>query len=433
MTYTKKTQTTRYDVVIAGGGAAGMFCACELAKSGMRVLIVEPNRNLGRKLRITGKGRCNLTNNCAPDQVIKNTVRNPRFLYSCLNGFSPADIMNWFENEGVELKTERGGRVFPASDRADDIAAAMENLLKRFGCRIAKDRVKRIAVSDLAVAGVECEKATYFTDFAVIATGGKSYPATGSTGDGYEIASMLGHTVVSPEPSLVPIEIKERLSGEITGLALKNVTLSLLADGRSTPLFSQLGELAFERYGISGPLALSASSYMSEAKIASGQYRIEIDLKPGLTPQQLERRIQRDFDDTPSVEFADSLSRLLPLKIIPEILRLSGISPEKKCGQIERQERERLAQLLKHFELTPMRLRPIEEAIITSGGISVKEIIPATMQSKLVKGLYFAGEVIDCDALTGGYNLTIAFSTAYAAAHDIINKSSSRKDNQNEH
>lgn len=409
-----------FDVIIVGGGAAGLFAGCILAESGVKTAIIEPNRKLGRKLRITGKGRCNLTNNCPADNVIKNILRNPKFLYSALAAFAPADTIEWFEKRGVPLKTERGNRVFPVSDRADDIADALERELKRFKAAIIKDSVSEILSENGMVAGVKCREKEYFTKNVIIATGGRSYPRTGSTGDGYTLASALGHTITPVLPSLVPIVTQERYPADLCGLGLKNVTLTLWENSRKKPLFSEIGELSFMPYGISGPLTLSASCFILPERIDSGEYRISIDLKPGLTAEQLIKRIQRDFDYLPGEEFEKSLSRLLPSQLIPVIVELSGISPKKQCNQITKEEKEQLASLLKNLTFTPMELRPIDEAIVTRGGIKVSEINPGSMESKLVNGLYFAGEVIDVDAFTGGFNLQIAFSTAYLAAKDII-------------
>lgn len=413
------TDFTDSDVIVIGGGAAGMFSACLLAKAGKRVIIIEPNRKLGRKLRITGKGRCNLTNNSSNDNIIKNIVRNPKFMYSALSGFSSADVMDWFETRGVKLKTERGARVFPVSDNANDIADAMEKELHRYRAVVVKDIALRILAENGRVTGVECADRDYYAENVILSTGGSSYPATGSTGDGYSMAKKLGHTVTEISASLVPIVCEERFVAYLSGLALKNVTLSLYDIRKKKPVYSELGELSFMPYGIAGPLSLTASCYMNREKLEAGEYRIAIDLKPGLTEEQLERRIQRDFSETPSCEISKAMSRLMPLQMISTFISLADINPNKPCNQVTHEERERIKRLLKRFDLTPLKLRPIDEAIITRGGVSVKEINSASMESKLVKGLYFAGETIDVDALTGGYNLQIAFSTAYAAAKAI--------------
>lgn len=413
------TDFTDSDVIVIGGGAAGMFSACLLAKAGKRVMIIEPNRKLGRKLRITGKGRCNLTNNSSNDNIIKNIVRNPKFMYSALSGFSAADVMDWFETRGVKLKTERGARVFPVSDNANDIADAMEKELRRYRAVVVKNKALRVLVENGRAVGVECADRDYYAENVILSTGGSSYPATGSTGDGYSMAKKLGHTVTEISASLVPIVCRESFVADLSGLALKNVTLSLYDIRKKKPVYSELGELSFMPYGIAGPLSLTASCYMNPEKLDAGEYKITIDLKPGLTEEQLERRIQRDFSETPSCEISKAMSRLMPLQMISTFIGLADIAPNKPCNQVTHEERERIKRLFKRFELTPLKLRPIDEAIITRGGVSVKEINSASMESKLVKGVYFAGEIIDIDALTGGYNLQIAFSTAYAAAKAI--------------
>lgn len=421
------TDFTDSDVIVIGGGAAGMFSACLLAKAGKRVIMIEPNRKLGRKLRITGKGRCNLTNNSSNDNIIKNIVRNPKFMYSALSSFSANDVMDWFETRGVPLKTERGARVFPVSDNANDIADAMEKELKRYRAVIIKDKAMQILVEDGRVIGVKCSDRDYYAENVILATGGCSYPATGSTGDGYEMARSLGHTVTEISASLVPIVCRESFVADLSGLALKNVTLSLCDIKKKKPIYSELGEVSFMPYGIAGPLSLTASCYMNPEKLEAGEYKIAIDLKPGLTDEQLERRIQRDFSETPSREISKAMSRLMPLQMISAFVSLLDIDPNKPCNQVTREERERIKRLLKSFELAPLRLRPIDEAIITRGGVSVKEINSTSMESKLVKGLYFAGEIIDVDALTGGYNLQIAFSTANAAARAICESKGEQK------
>ena len=421
------TDFTDSDVIVIGGGAAGMFSACLLAKAGQRVIMIEPNRKLGRKLRITGKGRCNLTNNSSNDNIIKNIVRNPKFMYSALSSFSANDVMDWFETRGVPLKTERGARVFPVSDNANDIADAMEKELKRYRAVIIKDKAMQILVEDGRVIGVKCSDRDYYAENVILATGGCSYPATGSTGDGYEMARSLGHTVTEISASLVPIVCRESFVADLSGLALKNVTLSLCDIKKKKPIYSELGEVSFMPYGIAGPLSLTASCYMNPEKLEAGEYKIAIDLKPGLTDEQLERRIQRDFSETPSREISKAMSRLMPLQMISAFVSLLDIDPNKPCNQVTREERERIKRLLKRFELAPLRLRPIDEAIITRGGVSVKEINSTSMESKLVKGLYFAGEIIDVDALTGGYNLQIAFSTANAAARAICESKGEQK------
>lgn len=410
----------RADTVIIGGGAAGLFAACELSRCRQNVVVLEPNSKLGRKLRITGKGRCNVTNNCDVETVLKNVPKNPRFLYSALSLLSPDDVMAWFESHGVPLKTERGNRVFPVSDKADDIADALVSECKRFHVRFVKDKATELIMDDGVLLGVKGERDEYFAQNVIIATGGRSYPKTGSTGDGYLLAESVGHTVTNIKPSLVPIVTYERFVCELTDLTLKNVTLALFDKKKKSPLFSEIGEMTFMPYGIAGPLSLSASCLMNVDALAERRYTLSVDLKPGLTSEQLDARILRDFSSEPTMLFMNSLGKLLPRSLIPVIVDLSHVPPLKPVNQITREERMDLVRLLKNLTLTPVDLRPIDEAIITSGGVNVKEINPATMESKLVDGLYFAGEIIDCDGYTGGFNLQIAFSTAYCAARAII-------------
>ncbi len=408
-----RTETVASDVVIIGGGAAGMFAGARLREMGLNVTVLEPTGQTLRKLRISGKGRCNLTNNCTVENVLKNVIRNPKFLYSALDNLSPQDTMAWFEAHSVPLKTERGGRVFPVSDKASDVAAALE----KSDVKIIKDRALGILTENGAVTGVKGEKGEYKADYVILATGGRSYPKTGSTGDGYKLASDLGHTISEPKASLVPIETAERFSEELYSLTIKNVTLSLYGN-KKKPIYSELGEMSFTKYGIAGPLSLSASCFIDDKQ----DYKIVIDLKPGLSMEQLTRRIQRDFDETPNLNFSESLGKLFPRELRPDMVRLSGINPDKPCNQITREEKENLAKVTKALTLTVTGLRPIEEGIVTRGGVKVSEINPKTMESKLISGLYFAGEIIDCDGMTGGYNLQIAFATAETAAKAILSK-----------
>lgn len=403
------------DVIIIGGGAAGAMAGVLCSQRGRKTIIFEPNGKIGKKLLITGKGRCNVTNNCTPDELLKNIPRNPRFLYSAFSRFSSADTMELFEGFGVPLKTERGNRVFPVSDKAADIVSALDRNLKKNGVRIIKEKVTDIIVVDGVCKGVVAGGKQYFSQSVLLATGGKSYPLTGSDGSGYALAEKTGHTVTPLEPSLVPIVCSERYCADMMGLSLRNVTLSLY-DGKKK-IYSELGEMLFTHFGVSGPLVLSASSHIS--KMESGRYKILIDLKPGLSLKQLDARIQRDFSENINRIFGNSLSKLLPAKLVPTAVRLSGIPGETKVNQITREERLAFAQLLKEFPLTVKGFRPIEEAIITSGGINIKEINPKTMESKLVQNLYFAGEIIDTDGYTGGFNLQIAFSTAFCASENL--------------
>lgn len=400
------------DVIIIGGGAAGAFAACHCGMLGKNTIIFEPNGKIGKKLAITGKGRCNVTNNCSNDELMKNIPVNPRFLYSAFSQYSTDDVMNFFENAGVPLKTERGNRVFPQSDKASDIVLALERELKQNKVKIIKEKVTNLLIDDGVCVGVEAGGKEYSAYSVLIATGGSSYPLTGSTGDGYKLAEQAGHNVTKLKPSLVPIVCEEKYCADMMGLSLRNVTLSLYNNDKK--IFSELGEMLFTHFGVSGPLVLSASSHI--AQMEKGRYKMFIDLKPGLSEQQLDARILRDFGDNINRIFGNSLSKLLPAKLVPVAVRLSGIEGERKVNQITREERMSFVKLLKKFPLTVKDFRPIEEAIITSGGVSVKEINPKTMASKLVDGLFFAGEVIDVDAYTGGFNLQIAFSTAYCAA-----------------
>lgn len=411
----KTEKKMNYDVIIIGGGAAGCMAAVRSSLNDRITLVIEPNRRLGRKLMITGKGRCNVTNNCDNDELMKNIPVNPRFLYSAFSEFSTFDTMNFFEMAGVPLKTERGNRVFPVSDKAEDIVNVFERELKRNKVDIIHDKVTEIIIDDGVCCGVKCGNKEIYSQSVLIATGGKSYPLTGSTGDGYRFAEMAGHTVTEIKPSLVPIISEESYCRDMMGLSLKNVTLSLY--DREKCIYKEMGEMLFTHFGISGPLVLSASSHIR--KMERGRYKIKIDLKPALTPEQLDKRIQKDFSEMLNRSFSNSLGKLLPAKLIPVAVELSGIPSDIKVNSITREQRKSFVGLLKNFPVTVKSFRPVEEAIITSGGVSVKEINPKTMESKLVQGLYFAGEVIDVDAYTGGFNLQIAFSTGYCAGDNM--------------
>ncbi len=400
------------DIIMIGGGAAGCFAAVHAARFGKTVLLFEKNDRLGRKLRITGKGRCNVTNNSSTEEHMKNIPVNPRFMYSSFANFDAESTMSFFEELGVPLKTERGNRVFPVSDRADDIADALAAEIKRLGVKVINKRVTKILTENGAVCGVSAGGEEYRSQAVLIACGGKSYPATGSTGDGYALAEALGHTVTELKPSLVPLVSPDKYCAEMMGLSLRNVRLHLM-DG-SKCIYTEQGEMLFTHFGVSGPLVLSASSHIRNMQ--QGRYRLMIDLKPALSPEQLDARIQRDFAENLNRDFQNGIRKLLPAKLIPVAVKLSGISPEQKINGITREERRKFGELLKAFPVRVSGFRPIDEAIITSGGISAKEINPKTMESRLVSGLYFAGEVIDVDAYTGGFNLQIAFSTAYTAA-----------------
>lgn len=416
----RKFPMNKSDVIIVGGGAAGLFSAVMLARNGVKCLVLEQNKILGKKLLITGKGRCNVTNNCDTQTVMKNIPRNPRFMYSPLSQFAPEDTMRFFEELGVKLKTERGNRVFPESDKSQSIVNALVDEAKRLGVRFAKERVTEIKEQNGRISQVITDKSSYLTEYVILATGGKSYPSTGSKGDGYTFSQKLGHTVTELKGSLVPLVTEESEACEMMGLSLKNVTLTLVDNQKNKKLYSEMGEMLFTHFGVSGPLVLSASAHID--KVEKGRYTLSIDLKPALSEKQLDERILRDFSEEKNRDFANSLGRLLPSTMIPIIVSRSKIPPDLKVNSITREQRLSLVSLIKNYTLTVRDFRPIDEAIITSGGVSIKEISPKTMESKLVEGLYFAGEIIDVDAYTGGFNLQIAFSTAYAAASAITEK-----------
>lgn len=403
----------KYDCIVIGGGAAGCMAAVTAGRLGKSVLLLEKNDIIGKKLLITGKGRCNVTNNSDINEFMNNIPVNPRFLYSSYSQFGSEDVIDFFEYMGVPLKTERGNRVFPVSDRSSDIVSALAKAIKECGTEIKNYTVTDIIIEDSSIMGVECGDKTFLSDSVLIATGGKSYHNTGSTGDGYRFAETAGHTVTALKPSLVPLISEEKYCSDLMGLSLKNVTLTLKDKKNSKILYSELGEMLFTHFGVSGPLVLSASSHIKNME--ENRYQLLIDLKPGLLEEKLDLRIQRDFSEQINKDFINSLRKLLPSKIIPVIVELSGINGETKVNQITRKQRNKLVKILKAFPITVKGFRPIDEAIITSGGVSVNEINPKTMESKLVKGLYFAGEVIDTDAYTGGFNLQIAFSTGYTA------------------
>ena len=388
------------------------MAAVQAARFGKSVIVFEKNERTGRKLRITGKGRCNVTNNSTVEEHMRNIPVNPRFLYSSYSCFDASDTMNFFEDLGVPLKTERGNRVFPVSDKADDIADALAREMKRLGVKLIHKRVSGLIAENGRCCGVKAGGERYLSSSVLIACGGKSYPNTGSDGDGYMLAASAGHTITDIKPSLVPMTSPDRYCAEMMGLSLRNVTLNLY--DRSELIYSELGEMLFTHFGVSGPLVLSASSHIRDMQ--PDRYRLRIDLKPGLTAEQLDLRIQRDFKENLNRDFTNGIRKLLPSKLIPVAVRLSGISPEQKVNGITREQRRKFGELVKAFPVRISGFRPIEEAIITSGGVSVREINPKTMESKLLPGLFFAGEVIDVDAYTGGFNLQIAFSTAYSAA-----------------
>lgn len=399
-----------YDVIVIGGGASGMMAATTAASLGKSVLLIDKNERLGRKLLITGKGRCNITNDCDANEFLKNIPTNSRFLYSAISQFSTEDTKNFFESLGVKLKTERGNRVFPCSDKAVDVVDAMVKSCAQNGVKVKKGRVVQI----LEPTGVMLESGEkIYSTSIIICTGGKSYPLTGSSGDGYTLATSVGHTIVPARASLVPIESYCEDCKDMQGLSLKNVTLSLVEIVTGKKIYSELGEMLFTHFGLSGPLVLSASAHITD--IVPDKYNIVIDLKPGLDDTQLDTRILRDFDKFANKDFMNGLGDLLPKKMIAIVIIRSKIPPFTKINQITKEQRHCLVDVIKRFTIPIDGFRPIDEAIITSGGINVKEINPKTMESKLVKGLYFSGEVIDVDAYTGGFNLQIAFSTGYIA------------------
>ena len=401
-------------VGIVGAGAAGLMAAGRAGALGKKVLVFEKNNRSGKKLLITGKGRCNITNNCQMDELLSNIPGNGRFLYSSLHHYNNYDIMDFFETNGVPLRTERGNRVFPKSDRSYDVADALIRYAQRQGAQFHyHSPVKDIICENGRVAGLRLQNNDFYElDSVILATGGLSYPMTGSTGDGYRIAQELGHTLAEPKPSLVPLETKEKWVTEVQGLALKNVGLTVY-DNAGTKVYQEQGEMLFTHFGVSGPMILSASRHILDCGFKDSIFKI--DLKPALDEETLDLRIQRDFSKYSRKQFDNALGDLLPKSLIPIIVSLSDIPSEKPVNQITKNERRELVTLFKGLKLTVSKARPIEEAIVTAGGISVKEINPATMESKLVKGLYFAGEMIDVDAYTGGYNLTIALSTGYTA------------------
>ena len=407
------------DVLVIGGGAAGLMAAGTAASRGLRVVLLERNDRLAKKVRITGKGRCNVTNHCADLQtLIAQVPGNGRFLYSAFSSFMPADTMRLFENLGVALKTERGNRVFPVSDSAHDIAEALERFAKQSGVRFATGRASELLTQDGCVTGVKTEDGTeYGCSRVIVATGGLSYPLTGSTGDGYRLAEAVGHTVVEPKPSLVPLVCHEGFCSDLMGLSLRNVTLRAVDTRKNRTIFAELGEMLFTHFGVSGPLVLSASAHMRPME--RGRYALSIDLKPALTPEQLDKRVQRDFAENINRNYINALNGLLPKKLVPVVVKLSGIPASLKTNQITRRQRQDLVALLKDLRLTVTGFRPVDEAIVTSGGVKINEVDPKTMQSKLVNGLYFAGEVLDVDAYTGGFNLQIAFSTGRLAGQSV--------------
>lgn len=409
-----KKQAT--DICVIGGGAAGMLAAGIAAGRGYEVVLFEKNPYTGKKLRITGKGRCNLTNNSSVRDILDNIPTNSRFMYSSLYGFTPQDVMAFFEGLGVELKTERGNRVFPVSDSAEDIVNALRRFIKQNGVEQRFETVTDVLTESGRVTGVKTVNGETACRAVFMCTGGCSYPMTGSTGDGYEMASALGHTITEVKPSLVPLVCEQSFCRDMTGLSLKNVTLTVF-DQSGRRIYSDLGEMLFTHFGITGPLVLSASSHIRNY---SKKHYATIDMKPALDNKKLDARLLRDFEKYSNKAIINALGDLLPRSMIPVIIKLADISEDTKVHSITKAQRMNLLDNIKSLRLDIAGPRPIDEAIITSGGVNVKEIDPATMESKLVKGLYFAGEIIDVDAYTGGFNLQIAWSTAYAAANSEV-------------
>ena len=402
-------------IAIIGGGAAGLFATASVADTvNNEITVFEKNKYPGKKLLITGKGRCNVTNACHISEFFKSIPVNSRFMYSSLNSFTNIDTMDFFEQLGVALKTERGERVFPSSDKASDIRDALFQKAKSNGVRFVFDAVTSVNKNG-SFFEIHTLHSIEIFDKVIIATGGASYPLTGSTGDGYKFAEEFAHTIVSPKPSLVPLVCKEKWCKELMGLSLKNTALKITDSRNGKTVYEDFGEMLFTHYGTSGPMVLSASSHLRDISEARDLYIVHLDLKPALDQDKLDKRLLSDFEKNKNKDFCNSLNELLPLKLIPLLIRLSDIDSHKKVNEITRDERKKLVSLIKDLRITVSSTRPISEAIITSGGVSTSQIDPKTMESKLVKGLYFAGEIIDVDAYTGGFNLQIAFSTAYAA------------------
>lgn len=400
-------------VIVVGGGAAGMMAAGVAAQNGASVLLFEKNEKTGRKLLITGKGRCNITNYCDNAEFISNVVSNPRFMYSAINAFSTYDTVAFFEDLGVSTKIERGNRVFPVSDKASDVCDALKRFVISNGVKIINEAVIALVMKNGDVCGVKTANSTYNADSVVVCTGGRSYPRTGSTGDGYTFAKCAGHKVTPITPSLVPLESDDTFCKDLQGLALKNVKVSVCDNNSNREIYSGFGELLFTHFGISGPTVLSASAHMRD--MSAGRYTVHIDLKPALDTQTLDKRLLKDFDKFTNKDICNSLFELMPKSLVPVVLDLCNIDPHTKCNNIKASQRESMVQTLKNLAVNIKGFRPIDEAIITSGGVNVNEVDPKTMRSKITQSLYFAGEVLDVDAYTGGFNLQIAFSTGYLA------------------
>lgn len=413
-------------VIVIGGGPAGMMAAITAAENGNDVTIIEKMPSFGRKLLITGKGRCNITSSLYMSEFIKNTPGNGRFLYSAFQNYTNKDIIEFLKRQGLEVKEERGNRIFPVIDKSIDVLNCFKKRIDELKIKCKLDtRVEKILIKNNEVLGVRTNKEIIQTDKIILATGGKSYPLTGSTGDGYKIAKDVGHIITPIKPSLVPLEVYEKEEcKKLQGLSLRNVGIKIIDSERKKMIYEDFGEMVFTHFGISGPIILSGSAHLARYKdidylLKKRYVNLSIDLKPALTEEQLDDRILRDFKEFKNKQFKHSLDKLLPQKLIPLIIELSGIDENKRVNEITKTERKRLVQLLKCFAITIKAFRPVEEAIITSGGINVREINPKTMESKIIKGLYFAGEIIDVDAYTGGFNLQIAYSTGYTAGISV--------------
>lgn len=404
-----------YDVIVIGGGAAGLIAAGRAAELGKNVLLVEKNEKLGKKVYITGKGRCNVTNSADLADMIKSIPINGRFMYSALSKFSNWDLIGLLYENGTPTKEERGGRMFPESDKSSDVIKALSKYALRDNVSLLRDEAKELIIEGGKIIGVKLKsEGKISAPKVIVATGGKSYPQTGSTGDGFKFARASGHTVKKPKAALVPLVTKEKWVKELQGLSLKNIRIEVAENGET--IYEDFGEMLFTHFGLSGPVILSSSIHMDNFK--DNEYKVKIDLKPALDRETLDKRLLREFEENKNKDYVNSLESLLPQKLIPVVVRESGIDARKKVNEITKEERTRLCKLLKAFEFTVTGFRPIEEAIVTSGGVAVNEINPKTMESKIVEGLFFAGEVIDVCAYTGGYNLQIAFSTGYCAGSD---------------
>ena len=414
------------NVIVIGGGPAGMMAAITAAEYGNNVTIIEKNSDFGKKLLITGKGRCNITSSLYMSEFIKNTPGNGQFLYSAFQNYTNTDIIDFLKNQGLEVKEERGNRIFPVTDKSIDVLNCFKSKINELKIKkLFNTRVQKILVQNGEVLGVRTEKEIIQTDKIILATGGKSYPLTGSTGDGYLIAKNIGHKVTEIRPSLVPLVIYEKNEcKEMQGLSLRNVGIKIIDESKNKLIYEDFGEMIFTHFGISGPTILSGSAHLVRYKeidnlMKEQKIKLQIDLKPALTEEQLDERILRDFKEFKNKQFKHALDKLLPQKMIPIVIEKTKINEEKRVNEITKEERRNLVKVLKKFELTIKDFRPVEEAIITSGGINIKEINPKTMESKLVKGLYFAGEIIDVDSYTGGFNLQIAYSTGYTAGMHV--------------